>query len=191
MDLELQQALLLIHSAISDERCSAIVGLRKHLDVFEAQHALLLSLNDEDGHVRILAAEALAKAGLCPEKAIPVLIATIEVTDMAYLAQVPGAKEWRRVAVGVLGRYGAKAAPAIPILRTALLDPDINIRGYAAKSLGEIGPEAIVALQDLRATRQAEEDENLRSIYDHAIQQIMQSKRFIVIAQEDDESGES
>jgi HEAT repeat protein len=186
VDTELQQALLQLHSANPDERCRAVVALRAKSEIFEAQHALLSSLNDENGHVRILAAEALAKAGLHPDRTIPVLIATIEATDESHLAQIPGAKDWRRIAVGVLGRYGARATNAIPVLRTALLDPDINIRGYAAKSLGEIGPDAIVALQDLRTTRQAEEDDNLRSIYDRAIQQIMQSKRFIVIAQDDD-----
>ena len=36
-------------------------------------------------------------------------------------------------------------------------------------SLGAVGPAAIRALQDLRAARQSEEDENLRKVYEDAI----------------------
>ena len=52
-------------------------------------------------------------------------------------------------------------------------------------SLGAVGPAAIHALQDLRAARQSEEDENLRKVYDYAIKKIVQSEHFIVIAKDD------
>ena len=115
------------------------------------------------------------------------LITPLEVIDQAQLAKVPHAKEWRRVAAGVIQHYGPEAEPAIPALRNALLDPDQLVRGYAAISLGKIGPAAIVALQDLRAARQAEANEVMREQgYDCAIRQIVGSDHFIVIRRDDD-----
>jgi hypothetical protein len=52
-------------------------------------------------------------------------------------------------------------------------------------SLGAVGPAAIRALQDLRAARQSEQDENLRKVYEDAIKKIVQSEHFVVIAKDD------
>ena len=188
LDQVTSDALRNLKSDIKDDRLDAIAILRNKTEIIEVQKALLGALYNIDGHVRIMAAEALAYNRIYPENAIPVLIATIEVSDEADVVNIQYAKQWRRIAVGAIGRYGKSAEIAIPSLRVALLDPDANIRGYAAKSLGEIGPDSIIALQDLRAARQVEEDPNIREIYEEAIKKITQSKKFIVIAQDDEEN---
>ena len=182
-----RELLVQLHSPEKETRMQAVTGLREHTSVPEAVHALRMSLFDPDGHVRILAAEALARAGLYPDEAIPVLVAVLEVTDQTNIAAVPHAKEWRRVAAGALQFYGSRAAPAIPALRNALLDPDYNVRGYAAISLGAIGPEAIIALQDLRAARQSEPNEGVRQVYAEAIRRVVGSAHFTVIVHDDED----
>lgn len=168
----------------------AVTAMRDHLDVSEVLHAMRVSIWDPDGHVRILAAEALARQGFCPDEALPVLITVLEVGDKADIAQIPNSKQWRRVAAGVIQHYGPQAEPAIQSLRNALLDPDDNVRGYAAISLGAIGSAAIVALQDLRAARQTEANEGVREqVYDRAIRQIVGSDNFIVIRRDEDDTS--
>ena len=186
MDNSLEKALVELHSHEEKIRVKAIITLREMTEEPEARHALRSAIHDESGRIRFLAAETLARARLYPDDVLPVLISVIEVADQADIAIMPESKNWRRVAAGVIGNYRDAAKAAIPVLRNALLDPDYNVRGYAAKSLGSIGPEAIVALQDLRAARQVEEDENIRTVYENAIKQITQSKRFIVIAQDEE-----
>ena len=161
--------------------------MRNHVQVPEVVHAFRVSIFDPDGHVRILAAEALARAGLYPAEAIPVLVAVLAVGDQSDIATVAHAKEWRRTAAGAIGRYGNEAEIAIPALRNALLDPDANVRGYAAMSLGAIGAASIVALQDLRAARQSEDGEGVREVYEEAIRKIVGSDHFVVIRRDEQE----
>ena len=179
---EIAKLLVELHAQDTDTRGNAVVALRDHTHVPEVQHALRAAIHDLDGYVRMLAAEALARKALFVHDVIPLLIAVLEVCDQGDMARISVSKQWRRVAAGVIGKYGRGAAPAIAALRNALLDPDSNIRGYAAMSLGAIGPEAILALQDLRAARQSEEAVELRKIYEDAIKNIVQSENFIVIA---------
>ena len=183
MDTEgITELLVRLHNSDPDVRMKAVRELRGQTHIPEVQNALRTSLYDPSGHVRILAAEALAKASLFPEETIPVLVTVLEVIDQAHIASVPHAKEWRRLAAGALAHYGPAAEPAIAALRNALLDPDYNVRGYAAIALGAIGPAAIVALQDLRAARQSEPNEGVRTVYDDAIKKVVGSEHFSVIA---------
>lgn len=170
-----------LQSTSSDERQAAVVALREVAIVPEVEMALRVATRDDDGHVRFLSAEALARSGLAADVAIPVLVTVLNVGDEPSFANRPHAKEWRRMAAGVLGRYGERAAPAIDALRRALWDPEYNVRGYAALSLGKIGTAAMSALQDLRAARQTEGNEALRQIFEDAIGAIVQSEHFIVI----------
>ncbi|MEK7676633.1 MAG: HEAT repeat domain-containing protein [Verrucomicrobiota bacterium] len=185
LDPNIRNLLARLHDPDNDTRGRAVVALREHTGAPEVQHALRSAIYDADGHVRMLAAEALARAALFRDEVIPVLLAILEVGDKADIARLGTSKQWRRVAAGCIGKYGAEAAPAIPALRNALLDPEANVRGYAAMSLGAIGPATISALQDLRAARQSEEDANLRRVYEDAIKKVVQSERFIVIARDD------
>lgn len=170
-----------LQSASAEERQAAVVALREMAIVPEVERALRATIQDDDGHVRILAAEALARSGLAPDVAIPVLVTVLDVGDEPSFANRPHAKEWRKIAAGVLGRYGERAAPAIDALRRALWDPEYNVRGYAAMSLGKIGPAAMCALQDIRAARQTEGNEALRQVFEDAIGAIVRSEHFIVI----------
>lgn len=172
------------HNQDSDIRINAIVQLRDYTNIPEVAHTLRSLIYDVNGNVRILAAEALSKARLFPEDAIPVLITTLEVIDDPHISKVAHSKEWRRVAAGSLRFYGSKAVMAIPALKNALLDPDENVRMYAAISLGEIGKESIVVLQDLRAARQSETNLELRKIIDDVIKKIVGSEHFIVITED-------
>lgn len=173
------------HNQDSGIRINAIVQLRDYTSIPEVAHTLRSLIYDINGHVKILAAEALAKSRLFPEDAIPVLITTLEVIDEPHISKVDHSKEWRRVAAGALQFYGPKAIFAIPALKNALLDPDENVRGYAAISLGEIGKEAVVALQDLRAARQSEPNLKLREVIDVVIKKIVGSEHFVVITEDE------
>ena len=188
IDPHITEQLVRLHSEDSSVRLDSVVALRDRLDVAEVVHAMRVLIHDPDGHVRILAAEALARRGLHADEALPVLIAVLGASDKADVAKIPHAKEWRRVAAGVIQHYDTEADAAIPALRNALLDPDHNVRAYAAISLGAIGPAAIVALQDLRAARQTDENDALREqVYDRAIRRIVGSDRFRVISWDEDE----
>jgi HEAT repeat protein len=182
--------LVQLHNPSEEQKISAVIALRKHLDILEVQNALRSCLCDSDGSVRMLAAEALSKEKLFPEDSIPVLMTILDVTDQGKIARIDTSKQWRRMAAGALANYGPKAEPALQLLRNALLDPDINIRGYAAIALGAIGPPSIIALQDLRAARQIEDDLNLRDIYDSAIKKIVRSNKFIVIAEDEQDENQ-
>lgn len=180
-----------LHSPDESIRQDAVVGLRDCVSIPEVQHALRCSLNDTGGHIRILAAEALSRNRLFPQDVLPVLIATLEAADEAAVARVQHAKQWRRLAAGAIAHYGPDAEPAIDALRTALLDPEINVRGYAALALGAIGPPAILALQDLRVFRQSQEDHDLRTVIEDAIRkigvvpnQLTPHKRVLILLQE-------
>jgi HEAT repeat protein len=60
----------------------------------------------------------------------------------------------RARAVGALGKRGAEADAAVPVLAEALKDEDAFVRRDAARSLGQIGPAASAAVPALRvATR--------------------------------------
>jgi len=188
MDEDIKKLIFKAHNEDEDIRQEAIVELRNYTSIPEVSSFLRSLIYDKNGHVRILAAEALARARLYPEDAIPVLVTVLEVVDDAHIANLEHAKNWRRVAAGALGFYGTKATSAIAALKNALLDPDTNVRGYAAMSLGEIGNAAMVALQDLRVLRQNETDEKLRSIYDKIIKKIVGSENFIIITKDEIET---
>jgi HEAT repeat protein len=57
--------------------------------------------------------------------------------------------EFQFYLVETLGRMGAGAAPAVPILRSLLLDADDGLRAAAARALGHIGPAAAAAIPRL------------------------------------------
>jgi HEAT repeat protein len=115
---------------------------------------LVAALNDPDGKVALSAASALGKIGSDTAEAVPALVAALN---------HPSAR-W--TAAPALARFGLDAVPAVPALaaglndptfalfafgalqvilkafRTALNDPDDNVRRCAAEALGKIGPNA-------------------------------------------------
>jgi HEAT repeat protein len=50
----------------------------------------------------------------------------------------------------VLGHIGPEARAALPALIAALGDRDSNVRLWAVKALGELGPAAVTAVPSLR-----------------------------------------
>ena len=53
-----------------------------------------------------------------------------------------GKVEARIEAANELGKLGAKAAPAVPAINSALMEKDTNLRVACAQTLGAIGPDA-------------------------------------------------
>jgi HEAT repeat protein len=106
------------------------------------QEALVRALQDDDPHVRAVAASSLSVLGGASPAAIPVL------RDMLTTGE-------RLAALRALTRYGPDAEPAMPRLVELLKDKDSEVRWRAAMTLGKIGPAArgtvpalVAALQD-------------------------------------------
>jgi hypothetical protein len=85
-------------------------------------------LKGEDGTARGYAAGGLG--GLAPyADVVPDLVAVLKGDRHEYA---------RRSAAGALARLGRKAAPALPVLKAGLSDPDVNVRSayeYAVKQI--------------------------------------------------------
>ena len=101
-----------------------------------AKDALVRALQDDDPHVRAVAASSLSVLGDAGPDAIPVL------RDMLTTGE-------RLAALKALVRYGPEAEPAIPRLIDLLHDDDSEVRWRAAMTLGKIGPAARVAVPKL------------------------------------------
>ena len=72
--------------------------------------------------------------------------------------------ETARLAAFALARIsGPFAAPAVPVLRRALVDPELAVQEQAASFLGEMGPQAEAAVGDLAAAVQANRPTSLRT----------------------------
>ena len=107
------------------------------LGIIDAEPALVVdglvnALSDSDADVRQTAADALPKMS---KTAVPALIKVLK-SDNALL---------KRMAIGILGKCGTEAAPAIPELNALLRD----VKGFqneAAEALGGVGVPAIKAL---------------------------------------------
>lgn len=93
---------------------------------------LILSLNDEDYHVRRRAASSLAASRIVPADAIPLL------TEVASRRE----ELTSYYAVKTLGRFGPEADTAIPTLIT-LLDAPSPLGLTAAEALAQIGGRAL------------------------------------------------
>jgi HEAT repeat protein len=127
-----------------------------------AGDALVAALNDRDTQVRWAAAEGLL-AIRDGRGAVPALLemASDRTTRVRLGARIRRARAFIRydraaegnmlriAAIHALGRFGAAAAPAVPVLLEALKDGDDLTRWYAAQSLGEIGPAAKSAVPAL------------------------------------------
>ncbi len=101
--------------------------------------ALGRATTDSFDKVRNTAVEALSKIG---PAAVPILIACLEEHEV---------DEVRTLAARALGLIGYRARAAIPNLIAALSDPSPNVRGSAAKALGNVraGAPAVAPLQGL------------------------------------------
>jgi HEAT repeat protein len=103
--------------------------------------ALVRALQDDDPHVRAVAALSLSVIGDAGPAAIPVL------RDMLKTGE-------RLAALKALARYGPEAEPVIPRLSELLQDGDSEVRWRAAMTLGKIGPAARGTVPALMASLQ-------------------------------------
>jgi hypothetical protein len=99
-------------------------------------------VRDRDPRLRLLALQSLSTMRLCPEVAIPALIAMLQ--DDRPPPPEDRIPYRRLAAMQYLGGYGPKAAPAVP----ALLD---ILNRKAREQDGDAQQEQLVALQALRA----------------------------------------
>jgi len=101
----------------------------------------------KDGWSQIFSAELLTGVPCCENDAVPVLVSTLET------ALDSKKHEWARMACGAIGNYknlsGDLLRLALPVLIRALDSGDINVRSYAAKTIGCWGPRSIPAVARL------------------------------------------
>jgi HEAT repeat protein len=150
-------------------------------DASLAGRSLLAALDDQDQHVRAVAARALPAVGVPAEQALEPLrdmlkqdqaiVAARVISEykanarpaLADLVDVLTDKtldsETRWNAARTIGKIGPDAAEAIPVLVASLEDNVDTVREHAAEALGDIGPpaggsvQALVAVLDDPATR--------------------------------------
>lgn len=105
----------------------------------EALSSLSAALQDDNPHVRAVAAAALGSIGPAGPDALAVLQEMLSTPE-----SLP--------ALRALARYGADAAPALPKIIVLLEHKDDSeIRWNAARTLGKIGPPAKEAMPNLSA----------------------------------------
>jgi HEAT repeat protein len=99
--------------------------------------AILEALNNDDPHVRVTAAQRLAFLGLQAEPAVEALIQVLKLdTD----------ENVRLAAIGALGRFGATARQAIPVLTAELQSNQFSRRLTVISALLSIDSENRLAL---------------------------------------------
>ena len=122
------------------ERLNAVAQLRKlAVEGRDAEASLCDALEDTDGMVRFMAAEALARARARPEEAVPVLQAVIEVAAEHYSDNPKLADDYLKVAIGALAWYGEQAGVALGELDIASRCASEQARAYVAQTLGRMG----------------------------------------------------
>lgn len=95
----------------------------------------------DDWRVRVRASAAFARLGLLPGLSLRMLTRMME-DEVAEVAVA---------AIEAIGRWGPKAAPCVPQLAVALVDPRPTVREQAALALGRIGNAAAAAAPVLAA----------------------------------------
>lgn len=146
-------------------RWTALELLGKHAPVgHSAQAVVLQALDDDDAHVRSVAAGLVPKVGIPAERGVPALIPLLQgphgVVAARALSEYRGAAsgaleslvvlmhdgsasvEARWNAARTIGKIGPDALPALPDLIAELDNPEDTIREHAAEAIGDIGPAA-------------------------------------------------
>jgi HEAT repeat protein len=94
---------------------------------------LVQCLQDKDHGLRYRAAETLGRLALHPELVVPALTNCLDESASRPL---------RVSAIRSLGQYGKQAIPAMPVVLSALADPDGLVRETATNALRQIVPAA-------------------------------------------------
>jgi HEAT repeat protein len=159
----------LYHSQPGDRgaelRWTALELLGNHAPLGDAGQALILAaLDDDDAHVRSVAAGLVPKVGIPAERGVSALIPLLDgphnVVAARALSEYRGAAapaleslvvlmhnasasvEARWNAARTIGKIGPDALPAVPELIAELDNPEDTIREHAAEAIGDIGPVA-------------------------------------------------
>jgi len=102
--------------------------------------ALVRTLKDPKGAVRCSAVEALGSLGKAAKAALPAVI-TLAQNDLEL--------EVRYYAIAAVSAIDSEGTQTIPVSIRALGDKDPNVRGEAARTLGDYGPRAKSAVAAL------------------------------------------
>lgn len=141
----------------------------------EATEKIVERLKDQDPHVRVVAARALAALAPAPEITVPIFEKALKDADATTVQHALDAlaslgaqavprlidilekhKPLRVQVVYTLGQIGPTAAPASAALAKLVTDDDMNVATEAALALGKIGPAAKDAVPALCAALQKE-----------------------------------
>lgn len=144
----LPSAIALLHHDSPTVRRAAAYGIsslrRKSPTVNQAMPALIGALTDTDRMVRFYAALALKEMGADASNAVPAL--TKVVADAGVGSQRNDFFYLRAAAAVALGKIGPPSASALPVLQTALQEPNSYLRGQAAVAIWRINSDVHTAL---------------------------------------------
>jgi HEAT repeat protein len=125
------------------------------IDAPEASKAvpiLVQELNDPNPETRSRAISALSAIGPRAQAALPSLIHTFVTAQRSIVTDESSLRgNLRASALSALCDLGPAGAPAVPLFLDGLKDQDSLVRWAAAAALGNLGPEARVAIPRLRS----------------------------------------
>jgi HEAT repeat protein len=137
----------------ADLRFHAASALREMGPVGLPAFAQLVErLKDADLDVRMAAASALGQIG--DARAVEPLTALIPA----------GGPRLRRQAIKALGDLGARSKPAVPLLVTALKDPDRGVREAATGALWHVGKPSVTGLIGLLKEKDNDTETRVRAV---------------------------
>lgn len=121
---------------------------------------MIVGLKSDDWQERLDATFAVARMGEEAKAAVPALIEILADTDILL----------RKMAVVAVGAFGRDAGQTVTGLAEVLLhDEESSVRRLAAVSLGQIGAEAILELEQ---TCEDNEDDDLRVTAADALEEL-------------------
>jgi len=101
---------------------------RPRLAITPCAPALVRALDDSDGRVRELSAQAVPATGAAAASAVPALIRLLSSSSEGD----------RNTACIALAGIGPAAKEALPALKKSLSDPSANVRGFAKRAIERI-----------------------------------------------------
>ncbi len=164
---EAAQALEPLHRDATGDRLALLSGLMAQAGIEAGFDKVLARYESDRAAYNEWFCKTLEKSGFPAATVMPVLV-----REIGAAAKAPEPWPLARLCIEA-GRYGAEAAPAVPVLTEVLKHEGEGARRYAAQSLGKIGKAAAAALPALRELAGNDPDSRVREWAAEAVKEIV------------------